>query len=236
MTLGIALLLIFILYLIDKHNQWRRAARVGLGILALAIFAAAAIYAWNRHTEKLAQGYEKEGEELYNKEHQSDDTLVIERPDRKYQTFKKSWSQDRIDDYFKKQGFVKGADGKWLSKIGQATENASEEPLEPSGANASLTENKHVVVGPDGKHYAFSKDVSSKRIDAYFAKKFRHVKVLRDADLTTEEFGSLKSGHLKKDEIATLLVDDGGWMKVKTAAGGVGWSSSDSFEVIAEEK
>jgi hypothetical protein len=95
---------------------------------------------------------------------------------------------------------------------------------------------KHVVVGPDGKHYAFSQDVSPKRIDSYFAKKFRHVKVLRDADLTTEEFGSLKSGHLKKDEIATLLVDDGGWVKVKTATGGVGWSRSDSFEVIAREK
>ena len=182
MTLGISLLLIFILYLIDKHNQWRRAAKVGLGILALAIFAAAAIYAWNRHTETLAQEEERKGEELYNKE------------------------------------------------------KASEEQLEPSSANAPLTENKHVVVGPDGKHYAFSKDVSPKRIDAYFAKKFRHVKVLRDADLTTEEFGSLKSGHLKKDEIATLLVDDGGWVKVKTATGGVGWSRSDSFEVIAEEK
>ena len=55
MTLGISLLLIFILYLIDKHNQWRRAAKVGLGILVLAILAAAAIYAWNRHNERLAQ-------------------------------------------------------------------------------------------------------------------------------------------------------------------------------------
>jgi hypothetical protein len=75
MTLGIALLLIFILYLIDKHNQWRRAAKVGLGILALAIFAAAAIYAWNRHTERLAQEDEREGEELYNKEKASGEQL-----------------------------------------------------------------------------------------------------------------------------------------------------------------
>lgn len=182
MTLGIALLLIFILYLIDKHSQWRRAAKVGLGILALAIIAAAAIYVWNRHADKLAELEEKEGEELYKKE------------------------------------------------------KTSAEQLQSSGTNAPLTEHKQVVVGPDGKQYAFSQDVSQKRIDAYFAKKFRHVKVLRDVDFTTEEFGSLKSGHLKKDEIATLLVDDGNWVKVKTASGGIGWSRSDSFEVIAEEK
>jgi hypothetical protein len=54
--------------------------------------------------------------------------------------------------------------------------------------------------------------------------------------LTTEEFGGLKSGHLKKDEIATLLVDDGGWVKLRTAAGGVGWSRGDGFEVITEPK
>jgi hypothetical protein len=170
------LLLIFILYLIDKHNQWRRAAKVELGILALALLVAAAIYAWNRHTERLAQEDAREGEELYNKQ------------------------------------------------------KASEEQL--SAEMKTPSDNKHVVVGPDGKHYAFSKDVSPKRIDAYFAKKFPHVKVLRDADLTTEEFGSLKSGHLEKDEIATLLVDDGGWVKVKTPTGGVGWSRSDSFGVL----
>jgi hypothetical protein len=44
MTLGIALLLIFILYLIDKHNEWRRAAMIAGGLVVLAILAMAGVY------------------------------------------------------------------------------------------------------------------------------------------------------------------------------------------------
>jgi len=34
MTLGLALILIFILYLIDKHNRWREAAKTVVGLVA----------------------------------------------------------------------------------------------------------------------------------------------------------------------------------------------------------
>jgi hypothetical protein len=43
-TLGIALLLIFILYLIDKHNRWRIAAKLTAGLIVLCVLAIAAFF------------------------------------------------------------------------------------------------------------------------------------------------------------------------------------------------
>jgi hypothetical protein len=190
MALGIALLLIFVLYLIDKHNQWRRAAKIGLGVLVFAVLASAGLYLWSRHVDKVEREEtelaQKQAEEQYNKEKQEDPYAAIAKP--------------------------------------------------VTGVTITPDVDRHVVKGPDGKYYSFPKGRNQTSIDAYFAKRFPHVKVLRDSDLTTDEFGGLKSGHLKKDEIATLLVDDGGWVKVKTEAGGVGWSRSDGFEVITEAK
>jgi hypothetical protein len=52
MYLGIALLLIFVLYLIDKHHLWRKVAKIGLYcVLALGL-AAAGLFIWLRHKEK----------------------------------------------------------------------------------------------------------------------------------------------------------------------------------------
>jgi hypothetical protein len=37
MPLGIALILIFVLYLIDKHNRWRIAIKITVALIILAI-------------------------------------------------------------------------------------------------------------------------------------------------------------------------------------------------------
>jgi uncharacterized membrane protein YqjE len=39
MALGIFLLLIFILYLIDKHNRWRQAIKLTVALVILCILA-----------------------------------------------------------------------------------------------------------------------------------------------------------------------------------------------------
>jgi hypothetical protein len=49
MTLGIALLLIFILYLIDKHNRWRIAAKLTGGLIVLCILAVGGFFGWEKY-------------------------------------------------------------------------------------------------------------------------------------------------------------------------------------------
>jgi hypothetical protein len=42
MTLGLALILIFILYLIDKHSRWREAAEIVAGLVILGVLVSGA--------------------------------------------------------------------------------------------------------------------------------------------------------------------------------------------------
>lgn len=49
MALGIALILIFVLYLIDKHNQWRPAVKLTLALTALAILGLAGLFGWQEY-------------------------------------------------------------------------------------------------------------------------------------------------------------------------------------------
>jgi hypothetical protein len=51
MTLGIALLLIFILYLIDRHNRWWQALKVAIGLAILGLLAVAGLYGWSKYGE-----------------------------------------------------------------------------------------------------------------------------------------------------------------------------------------
>ena len=51
MTLGIALVVIFILYLIDKHNRWRQAIKIVGGLVALGAIAFGLFYAWATYSD-----------------------------------------------------------------------------------------------------------------------------------------------------------------------------------------
>lgn len=51
-------------------------------------------------------------------------------------------------------------------------------------------------------------------------------------ELTTTEYGSLKCGDVARDEIVTLLVDDGSFVKVRTANGATGWAGAGWFDVV----
>ena len=49
MTLGLAIILIFILYLINKHDRWRQAAKIGVGLVILCILGVGGIFGWKKY-------------------------------------------------------------------------------------------------------------------------------------------------------------------------------------------
>jgi hypothetical protein len=49
MTLGIALVLIFILYLIDKNHVWRQAAKVVIALVILGVLVIAGFFGWMKY-------------------------------------------------------------------------------------------------------------------------------------------------------------------------------------------
>jgi hypothetical protein len=51
MTLGIALVLIFILYLIDKNQVWRQTLKVVVGVAVVGALAIAGFYGWAKVSE-----------------------------------------------------------------------------------------------------------------------------------------------------------------------------------------
>jgi hypothetical protein len=51
MSIGVALVIIFVLYLIDKHNQWRRAAHVTGGVVVLAVVVLGGWLGWNKYQD-----------------------------------------------------------------------------------------------------------------------------------------------------------------------------------------
>ncbi|MGA9392864.1 MAG: hypothetical protein WBV69_20715 [Candidatus Sulfotelmatobacter sp.] len=46
MALGVCLLIIFVLYLIDKHSLWRRATKITAWFVAISILGLGCIYGW----------------------------------------------------------------------------------------------------------------------------------------------------------------------------------------------
>ena len=51
-TLSVTLVLIFILYLIDKHSLWRKVAKIAIYTVAASVVVGASIYGWVRYKEK----------------------------------------------------------------------------------------------------------------------------------------------------------------------------------------
>jgi hypothetical protein len=64
MSIGLALIVIFVLYLIDKHNRWRQAAKIGASLVAIVLIIGSGIFGWQefksrREARRLAQEHAK---------------------------------------------------------------------------------------------------------------------------------------------------------------------------------
>lgn len=53
--LSIALVLIFVLYLIDKHNAWKGAAKIAAACLVLCVLGAVGVYGWAEYEDLKAE-------------------------------------------------------------------------------------------------------------------------------------------------------------------------------------
>src|SRR3984957_558702 len=62
MALGIALLLIFILYLIDKHNRWWQAIKITVALIMLAILGIGGLFGWQKYESWQAEKQEAQHE------------------------------------------------------------------------------------------------------------------------------------------------------------------------------
>jgi hypothetical protein len=51
MTLGICLLLIFILYLIDKHNRWRQLVKVVIWLVGIGVVVVGGVFGWAKYED-----------------------------------------------------------------------------------------------------------------------------------------------------------------------------------------
>lgn len=60
----------------------------------------------------------------------------------------------------------------------------------------------------------------------------RHLRVLVDTEIVNSEWGNLKVGSVKKDDVVTLLEEGPVNVKIKTADGQIGWASGSLFEAI----
>jgi type II secretory pathway pseudopilin PulG len=62
MTLGIALILIFVLYLIDKHNRWRQAIKITVALIVLGILGIGGLFGWQEYETRRAAKQEAQRE------------------------------------------------------------------------------------------------------------------------------------------------------------------------------
>jgi hypothetical protein len=195
MPLGIALLLIFILYLIDKHNRWRQLVKVIIGLVVLSVLTVGGYIGWNIYDE--------------------------------HRTAKKEQAQA-------------ARTAAWEAKVQECMAKST-----PAGNATALAEQRQSCERDPDKPLVidWSKEIPlaggtlelPKRASGEYKVEqvgLRRVKASYDTNLTTTEYGQLTCGHVAKGEAVTLLADDNLSVRVKTAAGKIGWAPSGAFEVV----
>lgn len=209
MTLGIALLLIFILYLIDKHNRWRQLVKVTIGLVVLCILAVSGYFGWVKY-----QAWQEARQEAQR-----------EAENAKQEAQKKAALEKTCKDWEDKHSIGSPVDklyGHWADGTKMPDEGFTLGT--PEGCQGPLEIAYNEKLPKPATHGPWEDYAPKPRL--------RRVKATYDTDITTAEYGSLVSGHVAKGETVTLLVDDNTFVKVKTATGKVGWAGSGAFEVV----
>lgn len=207
MTLGIFLLLIFILYLIDKHKLWKRAAKISIWFVVISLLSLGGIYAWRHHVDAENDAYKAKMKPIWDCEARN-----------------AQFSTNAEAECTRNPEIVLAPN--------EAMTNA--QPLDPNFDYFKLSDGSYAKFAKGTSREAMrQKLVAHGLLKPETQRPTRLVKALLDTSLKTTELGELTCGHIKAGETATLLLDGGyGWVKVKTADGQMGWADASQFEVV----
>jgi type II secretory pathway pseudopilin PulG len=207
MPVGIALVLIFVLYLIDKHNRWRQAIKITVALIIFAILGVGGLFGWQEY-------------ETWQTEKQETQRVAEQA---KQAAQRQSELAKTCKDWEDKHPVGSPLDKETVKEDGKKTSSVF--VLDPP---------QHCV-GPLETAYSNSVAswVSLNNPPKPPPDHARHVRALYDYDLTTKELGQLKCGVVKAGE-EVILLEDGqvNGIKVKTADGQIGWAPESMFEVV----
>lgn len=210
MTLGAFLLLIFVLWLIDKHNLWRKALKVFVILVALGIFGVLGLWLYDHHEANRAEAEQKEEQQA-----------------------EVAFKQTQLSDCIKRMTETP-ADGTTLQVDSKST--CDENP----NAAPSDEMKWYMMKAHDGKWYktlALSPEQAQSKIQQAASPRHKtnpqlhHLLATRDVDLDTTEFGNLVCAHITKGDTVVLLKDDSPWVRVKAQSGKAGWAHISDFEM-----
>jgi hypothetical protein len=243
-SLGIALLLIFVLFLIDKHHLWRDIARGALLPMAVVILVLACWFSWAKYRDqkerrRVAANHKKAVEACVARFPGQDLTQAC-------QADPQLVSCNRVT--------VPWTD---LRPEYGAGEQAASDSNQANLVDIDLSTNCYYpptlpVRMPDGTVTEFPETMPAAVIQKEIAEKFPsaypkpqptkpvfpYVKsdVSWDLTLTSEESGGVHVGVVHPGEEVTLLYSDSYSAKVKTKSGMVGWADAGNFEAVQPER
>jgi hypothetical protein len=244
-SLGIALLVIFLLFLIDKHHLWREIATNALLPLAVVILVMVCWFSWIKYRDQ------KEQRRIAANNKKAIQACLARFPGQDVAQACEADPQlascNRLT--------VPWTD---LRTASTAADQSISDSTQPGVVDIDLSTNCFYpptlpVRMPDGTVTEFPETMPASQIQREIAEKFPpkvHVKprpvkhdfpqvrsdVTHDLTLTAEQSGGVHVGVVHPGEKVTLLYSDSYSAKVKTKKGMVGWADAGSFEVVEPER
>jgi hypothetical protein len=244
-SLGIALLLIFLLFLIDKHHLWRELATNALLPLAMVILVTVCWLSWAKHRDQ------KEQRRVAANNKKAVQACIARFPGQDVaqacEADPELISCSRLT--------VPWTD---LRAVHNAADQSTWGSNQASVVDIDLSTNCFYlptlpVRMPDGTVTEFPETMPASEIQKQIADKFPpkvHAKphpvkhdfpqvrsdVSGDLTLTSEQSGGVHVGVVHPGEKVTLLYSDSYSAKVKTKKGTVGWADAGNFEVVEPER
>lgn len=241
-SLGIALLLIFLLYLIDQHHLWREVARATFVPVALVVIGIGGWYAWGKYRDLRQQ------RRIAADNRRAVHACIARFPGQDAadacETDPQLISCRRTTVPWTDFGTEPGAE--------QATVNPDLDLVDIDLSNNCFYPPTLPVRMPDGTVTEFPESVQAAEIQKTIAEKFPNAyakprpakptvlyvqsDVSWDLTLTSEESGGVHVGIVHPGEKVTLIYSDSYSAKVKTKNGVVGWAEAGDFETVGPER
>ena len=210
--LSLALVFIFILYLIDKHNLWRKTFKIVLWTAGIGVIGIACVYGWYK--------YDAYKEARIQAAEDAARTNAIQDCEARFAAAAKT--NDRNDPYAEFGG-VPTDD---FIPAGPCLENPNAVP--PCWSKPDANGNQVDLGRTESAGKCYPKIEAKPKAPK---PKITHLIAKYDEELTTEALNNLVCAHVSENEIVTLLEDYAGEVKVRKMNGRIGWASENVFKV-----